>query len=662
MSSIPSNLARVSSLLSSQVMLSSLTRTSQELLQQQIKLTTGKQVNRASDDAVAASTISVLDDIIERRDQRLRNLSHAEAALNTTDAALGDLSELLLEAKGIGLSQVGVGSDAQTRRSQAEVIDAVLQEALAIGNRKFQQIHLFGGSATADPPLVGLLNGIQYVGQGTGLTTDLGVATGIPITLSASEVFGALSTRVEGDHDLDPDMSASTRLIDLNGARGLGIALGSINVDVNGTDLVVDLTTAHTIGDVISTLQTAIQTVDAGATVSIDPATGNRLRITPSAGVPITITDTSADATAADLGIAGTFPGGVATTGSDLDPRLTEVTPLSSLTGVTVPLGTIRLTNAGQSRDLDLSSAQTVQDVMNAVKGLKIGIRVEINDADDRLNFVNELSGGAMSIAEVGGGTTATELGVRSFTGTTLLEDFNDGLGVSVISGSVDPITGLPDPVADLDFRITLKDGSTFDVDLDGSEDTVQDVIDAINAAAVGAGVLVPAEFNTTLAADGNGLEFTDNTVGATFSVTALNGSHAAEDLGILGSTTGATFTGSDRATVAVDSVFSHLIALRDALRANDERGISFATGKLETDITRAAESRAIVGVRSQRVSAGADREQELLIQDTSLKSQVQDLDFTEAATRFAQLQQQLQAGLATASRVTTLSLLDFLR
>jgi flagellin-like hook-associated protein FlgL len=40
----------------------------------------------------------------------------------------------------------------------------------------------------------------------------------------------------------------------------------------------------------------------------------------------------------------------------------------------------------------------------------------------------------------------------------------------------------------------------------------------------------------------------------------------------------------------------------------------------------------------------------------------VQDLDFTEAAIRFTQLQQQLQAGLATAARTSALSLLDFLR
>jgi flagellin-like hook-associated protein FlgL len=107
--------------------------------------------------------------------------------------------------------------------------------------------------------------------------------------------------------------------------------------------------------------------------------------------------------------------------------------------------------------------------------------------------------------------------------------------------------------------------------------------------------------------------------------------------------------------------VFSHLIALRDALESNDERGIALAGQKLEGDIARAAETRAEAGVRTRRVTDATDREGVLQIQDNSLKSAIRDLDFTEAAMRFALLQQQLQAGLATASRISSLSLLDFI-
>ena len=611
MSSIPSNLARVPNTLVSQIVRSSLTRTQQDILRLQIQLTTGKAVNRASDNPVAASSISVLDDLIERRDQRLRNLSHGDSVLGNVDAALGDASGMLLEAKGIGSSQIGVGSDAETRRNQAQVIDAMINQLIGIANRQFQDLYLFGGDATANPPIVELLGGLQYQGVGDGMSTDLGSAGPIPITMSGEDAFGTLSARVQGAVDLNPTMTGNTRLMDLNGGQGFGISLGTINADVNGVDVAIDLSDAHTVSDVIATLEAAIQTEDPGATVAISAA-GDAFSIVPSGGVTITITDAVGGNTAADLGLAQVFDG-VTIDGSDVDPRITDLTPVTSLSGVTVPMGTIRITNAGQSRDLDLSSAATVQDIINAVQGLDLGVRVEIAETGDRLNFINELSGGQMAIAEVAGGTTATELGVRSFAASTLLEDFNNGLGVEILSGAVDPITGLPDPAKDLDFRITLKDGSTFDVDLVGSQD-VSDVLDAINAAATAAGIAVPADFEAALAADGNGIELTDNTAGVTTLVEALNGSHAAENLGILGSTTSATLTGEDRATVAVDSVFSHLIALRDALLTNDERGITLATGNLETDINRLANARAQAGVRHRRVMDAIIREEALRI------------------------------------------------
>ena len=657
MSAIPSNLARVPNLLAAQIVLGSLNRTNLGLLQTQVQLATGKLVNRPSDDAVAASTISVLDDIIERRNQRVRNLTHGESVLGNIDAALDEATAIAQEARGIGLSQIGVGSDSDTRQNEAKVIDLMLNEMVIIANRQYQDIFLFGGDVTARTPIVEHLTGLLYQGGGDGMSTDLGLSRSIPITMSGADAFGSLSARVKGDRDLDPGMVTNTRLVDLNGARGLGVSLGSINVDVGGTDVTVDLSEAHTVADVISAIQTGIQTVDPAATVGIS-ASGDAFAITLSAGFPVTISDLSADATAADLGIAQLFADGVTTDGSDVDPKLTELTPVASLTGVTVPLGTLRLINGGQTRDLDLSGATNVQDIINAVEGLKIGIRVEIAATGDRLDFLNELSGGQMSIAEVAGGTMATELGVRSFTGSTLLADFNGGLGVQIRSGSVDPVSGLPDPVADLDFRVTIKDGRFFDVDLAGTK-TVQDVLDAINAAAV---PIIPADFTARLAADGNGIEFVDNTGPGTTSVTALNTSFAAEDLGILGSTTSAIFSGEDRATVAVDSVFTHLMDLRDALMADDERGISLAVERLEPDITQLTKARAEAGVRSRRITDSISREEDLRIQDMSLRSQVQDLDFTEAAIRFATLQTQLEAGLRTAAQLQQLSLIDFLR
>ena len=657
MSIIPSNLSRVPNLLMSQIMLNTLNNAQRSLLETEVQLSTGRLINRASDDPLGGSTINVLDNVIERRDQWLRNLSHGEAVLGNLDTALADATDLMVEAKGIASSQIGIGSDAETRRSQAAVINGMLNEMFAIANRQYQEIFFFGGSATAVPPMEELLGGLRYQGQGDGLTNDVGQLISIGITISADKAFGALSSRVEGNIDLDPAMTVDTRLVDLNGGRGLGVSLGSINADVGGTDVTVDLSTAHTVQDVITTLETAIQTVDPGATVTLSAA-GNAFDITAGVGFPVIISDLTGGSTAADLGLVGTYPAGATTTSSDVDPKVTEHTLLANLAGVAFPMGMIRIDNGNQTRDLDLSTATTVQELMNAVEGLKLGIRVEIAESGDRLNFINELSGGRMAIGEVAGGATATELGVRSLAAWTRLEDFNDGRGIQIRSGSVDPVTGLPDPAADLDFRITVKDGSSIDVDLAGAE-TVADVLDAINGAATVAGIPLLAD----LAVNGNGITINDATVGlGPTMVEALNGSFAAADLGILSSTAGASIVGEDRATVAVNSVFSHLMALRDALQLNDENGITLAAERFELDMNRLVEARAGVGVASRRVANAIVREEDLRIQDMALRSQVQDLDFTEAAIRFSTLQQQLQAGLLTMSRVGNLSLLDFLQ
>ncbi|MHC5003462.1 MAG: flagellin N-terminal helical domain-containing protein, partial [Planctomycetota bacterium] len=268
---IPSNLPRVPTTLASQLMLGSLTGTSRSLLDLQIQMASGERVSRPSDDALATSAITVLDDLIERRDQRLRNLSHADSLLNHVDSSIGEASDLLLEAKGVALSQIGVGSDAQTRESQASVIDAMLSELVAISNRQVLDIHLFAGAATARAPVEELLGGLRYVGEGHGMVTDLGLSREITVTAAGEDVFGSLSARVEGERDLDPGVTATTRLVDLDGATGFGIRLGSVAIDVNGTDLVVDLTGADRIQDVVDALESAIQTVDPTTTVQIDP-------------------------------------------------------------------------------------------------------------------------------------------------------------------------------------------------------------------------------------------------------------------------------------------------------------------------------------------------------------------------------------------------------
>jgi len=276
---------------------------------------------------------------------------------------------------------------------------------------------------------------------------------------------------------------------------------------------------------------------------------------------------------------------------------------------------------------------------------------------------VNELSGSRLSVEE-SGNLTATTLGVRTFAQSTPLSAFNDGRGVVIADGETDPTTGLPDPQRNVDFRVTLADGSTFDVDL-VEADTVDvgTLLAAINAEAATAGF--GGVFSAGLSNTTNGIVFQDTTGGGgSVSIESLNG-FAAEDLGLLdGTFTGgapATFQGEDRATVRVDSLFTTLLDLRDALTSNDERGITFAGDRLEQDIDRLITTRALVGSRAARVEDEVVRLEDTTLLDISIRSQLIDLDYVEASTRFSLLQFQLQAALQAAASIRQISILNFL-
>ena len=78
-------------------------------------------------------------------------------------------------------------------------------------------------------------------------------------------------------------------------------------------------------------------------------------------------------------------------------------------------------------------------------------------------------------------------------------------------------------------------------------------------------------------------------------------------------------------------------------------------------EIEGAASVRAQVGVHSRRVRDMTQRTEDLKLQAEKFLSDLRDTDFTEAISRFTQLQQQLQANLQVSALVMRMSLLDFL-
>lgn len=655
MSTIGSSIPRSTSQMVSNQLLSSLRRIQAEMLEQQQAITTGYGVARPSSAPEKTAAIQLLRQQVIAREQHDQNLNHALSLLNFADSSLSDVNSILLEAQGIAATEANFTSNADTRANQATVVQAQIEAIIFAANRQFQGISIFGGNAgpaSGENVFEEFLGGVRYTGsQQLNLQGDYGLSDFIDFNSNGSDAFGALSARVQGSVDLNPVASAGTRIKDIEGAQEVGFRKGSVNITVDGSSVTLDLSTINTLGDVVTRINEEINNIDPTAGAVALSAVG--FDLTANAGHTITIADIQAGQTAADLGIDLTA---TATTvnGSDLGIQLTRHSSLADL-GATVDFASgLSITQGATTKVADFSSANTIEDMMNVIEQLNLGLRMVINEDKNGIDLISEISGLELAIGE-NGGTTGTDLGIRSFHGDTELSALRHGLGVTGKQGEDD-------------FTVQMHDGTTFNVNIDGAT-TVSEVLTIISTAATTAGLTVGAvgaggtDFNIGFATNGNGIVFEDNTAGANdFRVTQLNTSLAATHLGIYKNAgAGTALNGDDNAKVRVEGMLTHLINLRDSLLSDDTLGITLAGGGIEDDIDVLTRVRADVGVRAGQMQRALDRSSEMHLTEQEMLSQLRDADLTEVITRFTQLQQQLQASLQAGAANLQLSLLDFL-
>ena len=385
---------------------------------------------------------------------------------------------------------------------------------------------------------------------------------------------------------------------------------------------------------------------EAGASLTAS-LTADGLEINPGA-FPVSITDASAGAVASQLGILTASPTNAVIVGQTLTPRLIRLTAVEDLArgaGIDLESGLV-ITNGTETVTVDLSAAETVQDIINAINNAGAYVLARINEAGTGIDVFNQVSGTSLAIAE-NGGSTAADLGMRTLDTATPLDALNFARGFETTDGKDD-------------LRITAKDDSTVDVNLDAAV-TVGDVIDLINAAATEAGVSVSA----SLAEVGNGIRITDETGGAgDLSVTPLNSSFAATDLGLVGTVTGedTELSGDDVNPTRTEGILGALVDLEDALRRDDTNAIALAAERLDLLTPEVARIHGVIGARSQSMRAKLEQMQVAAQTTEVFLSEVRDLDYAEAVTQMESALTQLQASMQTSSILSNLSLLNYLR
>lgn len=164
-----------------------LSKNRSEMQDLQNQAATQKRVVKPSDDPMAAARVLVNRVDEKSNEQFIKSLNSAKSFLEFTDQSLGELTESLIRAKELALSQADDASgNAQSRRVTGKEIEQIYNQSVQIANRKLGERYVFSGHKTTTMPFDIMGN---YRGDDGDIKIQINKDSFLPMNLSGDKVF-----------------------------------------------------------------------------------------------------------------------------------------------------------------------------------------------------------------------------------------------------------------------------------------------------------------------------------------------------------------------------------------------------------------------------------------------------------------------------------------
>lgn len=616
------------------------------------QLSTGRRVISGSDDPAAAARAIALKGGIAHAEQMVRNANAATGFLTTADAALSNINDSLIEARGtaVSASQNVLGED--ERSALTEQMDQIIRRVLMTGNDAFRESQMFGGALYDSAPLEFIEDGILYHGNESVSKPAVARATLIETVTTGVDALGLAKPVIQGN-ELESALTRDSRLTDMRDGRGVEPGVLRLNDGSGWTE--IDLRGSVTVGDLVDRVEAVTLN---GREISVDVGVDSlTFRYADNLNGTLGIDDAPGWSTSTQLNVHNPLaliaPPLV---GGNLAPRTTVQTKLADLNngaGLDVSAG-LQIGVGNETFVIDLSKAETIDQVLATINRSEAPIRAELDPTTETIQFRLLKSGADYWIGE-NGGQTAANLGVRTATRETRLDQLRNGRGINA------------NPDTEPDLTISRPDGTNLNL-FATSLQTVGDVIDAIN--------LHPLNQDTrritaSLNATGNGIRITGPVDDDPIRVTQPSLSKFGNALGLIpenedtaaGSVVGgvSVMSGVDYNPVEPEGTLDTLLRMRDAVANGELYDLERLSNRLNIDFDRSTNVQGELGFRSQTVDTLRYRAED---QTTTMKERLSDevdADFTETISEINTRQASLEASLRVIGQTAGLTVLNFL-
>lgn len=182
-------MTRVTNLMTSQLVLGGLNDASDRVARTQHKLSTGKEILRASDDPLATRRALALRGEVEGLKQYQTNVADGQGWQNVTDVALARTGDYVGRVRELVLQASSDSTSPLARKAIADEVDQLVEAVKQEANAGYAGRFVFSGTETLTPPYA-IGGSDAYTGNAQQFARQIGQGVSVPMNVVGSRLYG----------------------------------------------------------------------------------------------------------------------------------------------------------------------------------------------------------------------------------------------------------------------------------------------------------------------------------------------------------------------------------------------------------------------------------------------------------------------------------------
>jgi len=179
--------------------------------QSQTRVSSGRKVNRPSDNPVDAERSLGYRKRLGEITQHFRNIDNALAHLNQTEATLNEANNSFIRLKELTVQMASDTVGEKERANAATQVKNIKEHLLQLANTKLGGQYIFAGGKTSTRAFEELNGKIEYRGDAQSRLREIDVETTIPINVPGSQIFGTSTSGMFASlNDLEEALNANS--------------------------------------------------------------------------------------------------------------------------------------------------------------------------------------------------------------------------------------------------------------------------------------------------------------------------------------------------------------------------------------------------------------------------------------------------------------------